>query len=476
MGQDAPNHTPRSAAFLFGWLTIAFLAVQIPAAASAQPSPRDAGDSPADEAIAFLEKLQNAFESLTARVEPSVVAIRADRGPGDPKTATTPSPDVWLSDGVGVVVRPDGVILTNQHVIEGASVIRVTLRDGRCLRATLLGADARADLAVLRVQAEELPAAELGDAAKVRRGHLVLAFGFPLGVSGDGSPAVTQGVVAAVGRPLPDSFGKTEDRYYGNMVQPTIRVRPGDSGGPLIDIHGRVIGLMTAAGGADTTNEGVGLAVPIDARTKGIIQKLVERRRVAYGYMGIEVGEAKGFGVQANRASPGRGVRVDSVAPSGPAARAGLREGDLILTVEGTEVRSPDHFVQFVGGFGPGKSVAIQFQRDSRLDKAVVELSHRPQPSPPDSRPPRTITFRGAVLGEVSPAMRVAANLPDGAMLVIMVNTGSPAHHAGLTPGDVIVRMDGESLRLETPVRLASFHEDVLLGLANGSSVLVKPD
>lgn len=476
MRRDVPGHAHRSSPSWRGCLVLVFFALVNSWPSLISASPIIAQNPAHDEAGTLLEQLQDAFESLAARVEPATVTIQAERGPGNPKGVAASSADVWTSTGAGVIVRSDGVILTNQHVIEGATLIRVTLHDGRRRRAALLGADARADLAVLRVQGKNLHAAELGDAGNLRRGHLVLAFGSPLGVASDGQIAFNQGVVAAVGRPLPDSLGKAEDRYYGDMIQTTIRVGPGDSGGPLVDIHGRVIGLMTAMGGAGASSDGFGLAVPMNARTKSIVQRLIEGRPITYGYMGIEVGEASVFGAQANRAAPDHGVRVDSVLRDGPAARAGLREGDLILAVDGTEVRSPDHFVQLIGELGPGRSSRIQFERDSRRDTAVVELSPRPELARSDARPSRTVAFRGAVLGEISPAMRAAINAPESAMLVVMVNSGSPAHRAGLTPGDVIVRVDGEPLRSDATVRLAAYREDVLLGLANGGSVLLKPD
>ncbi len=439
-------------------------------------SPVAAQDLTDMEPTCLLEQVQDAFASLAAAVEPTAVMIQAERAPAGPKTETTTSPSGWVSVGSGVIIRSDGAILTNQHVIDGALLIHVTLHDGRRLKAVCLGADARADLAVLRVQANNLPAAELGDAGRLRRGHFVLAFGNPLGLSSDGSAAVNQGVVAAVGRPLPEQLGRAEDRYYGDMIQTTMRVGPGDSGGPLVDVRGRVVGLMTATGAADKCQQGFGLAVPVNSHTKAIVQRLMEGRRIAYGYAGVEVGEVRAFGAQANRAAPDHGVCVDSLVPDGPAARAGLKEGDLLLAVEGRSVRSPDHFVQLVGGMGPGAKVEIQFQRGSARGTAVVELETRPEPVRPEARPVQKVAFRGAVLGEVGPTMRTVINVPDNAMLVVMVAAGSPAHRAGLTPGDVIVRMDGEALRSDATARLAERREDVLLGLANGGSVLVKPN
>ncbi|HVP10411.1 MAG TPA: trypsin-like peptidase domain-containing protein, partial [Phycisphaerae bacterium] len=213
------------------------------------------------ERATLLERVQQAFETIVDCVSPSAVTIQAQASPDEREAGGGSGPEPCVNTGAGVIIRDDGTILTSQHVIEGAGLIHVTLHDGRRLRARLVAADARADLAVIRIQAEKLTVAELGDAETLRRGHLVLALGNPLGLAVDGQVAVNQGVVSAIGRPLPDTLGRREDRYYGDMIQTTVRAGPGDSGGPLLDIHGRVVGIMTAAGGQDGGGEGFGFAV-----------------------------------------------------------------------------------------------------------------------------------------------------------------------------------------------------------------------
>jgi serine protease Do len=372
-----------------------------------------------------------------------------------------------------VIIRADGTILTSQHVIDGAATIHVGLFDGRRLRARLIGADARADLAVIRIQAGDLAVAELGDAGRLRRGHIVLSLGNPLGLSVDGQVAVNQGVVSAIGRPLPDALGRREDRYYGDMIQTTIRAGPGDSGGPLIDIHGRVVGIMTAAGGAGRGGETFGFAMPMNDHTKAIIERLIEGQRIDYGYLGLEVRELNRPKANTAGAAVEQGVCIDSVLADGPAQRAGLRKGDVIVTVDGKAVKSPDHFVQLVGAVGPDRQVEIEFARESKRQKVGITLIRRPVTTQQD-QPSRNFAFRGAVLGEVRPDMSEAANVPENARLVLMINDGSPAARSGLTPGDVVVRANGEMLGPDAAARLAELRGDVLLGLANGGSVLVK--
>lgn len=421
----------------------------------------------ADDGTAALWALQCAYESLAERVGPTVVSIRvsisADGDTGVPQPFA----------GSGVILRADGMILTSQHVIDGASTIHVILQDGRRLRATLVADDKRSDLAVLRVAAAGLPVAELGDVRDVRCGHIVLALGNPLGLSGDGRIAVSQGLVSAIGRPLPDAFGRGEDRYYGDMIQTSARVGPGNSGGPLVDIYGRVIGVVTALGSPAGSRDGSGFAVPIGPHTKEVIRTLLEGRRIQYGYLGVQVGTPEPAGRAAVTPAAPRGARLHDVLSRGPADRAGLRRGDLIITVNGTPIRSADHLIRLIGAAGPGRQVEMAYIRDGKIAKVTAKLDKRRSPTQP-RLPQRTFAFRGALLGEVDPATRNWSNLPGHAWLVMKINENSPAQRAGLTPGDVIVRVEGNPLTPDGGARLADLTGDVLLGLTNGNSVLVK--
>ncbi|MBN2562943.1 MAG: trypsin-like peptidase domain-containing protein [Phycisphaerae bacterium] len=433
------------------------------------------GPPPAGNGTELLERLQQAFESVIGRVSPSVVAIHGERSPTKSDDDTAAAPLDPSSTGGGVIIREDGMILTSQHVIEAAGDIHVTLHDGRRLRANLVAADERSDLAILHTGTAGLTAAQLGDASEVRRGHLVLAFGNPLGLANDGQAAVSQGIVSAVGRPLPTAFGRDQDRYYGDMIQITAQVSPGNSGGPLVDIHGRVIGVVTALGVPSDGNEGIGFAVPITAHTKEIISKLLRGERIDYGYLGVQVTTPTDAQRRAAGLGEHRGALVDFVLAGGPADRADLRSGDIIVALGQTDILSADHFIRLIGAAGPGQRIEITFVRDSKQHRVTVQLARREAPTT-QPLPLRTINFRGAVLGEVEPAMRSASNLPDNALLVLMVNAGSPADRAGLTPGDIIVRVQGQSSTSDVEALLGSSSGDVLLGLANGGSALVKAE
>jgi serine protease Do len=456
------------------WLpAAAVFFLSITAAPVTAADDKTAPPTEADAPALLLERMQQAFETIVERVSPAAVTIQAQAKPDQRETGDETESDSSVNSGGGVIIRGDGTILTSQHVIGGADIIHVMLHDGRRLRARAVAADARADLAVIRIQADNLTVAELGDAGGLRRGHLVLALGNPLGLAIDGQVAVNQGVVSAIGRPLPDALGRRQDRYYGDMIQTSIRAAPGDSGGPLLDIHGRVVGIMTAAGGPGGGGESFGFAVPLNSHTKAIIEKLMAGRQVDYGYLGLEVRELSRPKANLSGAAVDQGVCIDSVLAEGPAERAGLRVGDIIVTVNGKAVQSPDHFVQLVGAVGPDRQVELALVRESKRQTVSVMLARRPTASQPD-QPARNVSFRGAVLGEVRPDVRAAANVPDNALLVVMVNDGSPAARAGLTPGDVIVRVNGEMLGPDSAARLAELRGDALLGLANGGAVLVK--
>jgi serine protease Do len=469
------------AAFLFV-LTAGVLALQpaTPAASAqaestSQPTTSRAAADRTSADGAFLERLQQASADLVDRVSPSVVCITAERvggGPGKRDGFAEQTPPLDIA-GAGVVIRADGMILTSQHVVESAGAIRVTLSDGRRVRAALVAADPRSDLAVLRIDAPGLIAAELGDAAGLRRGHLVFAFGQPLETPADVPVAVSLGIVSAVGCPLPESFGREEDRSYGEMIQTTAHVSPGDSGGPLVDIRGRVVGVITVLSRAAGDREGVGLAVPIDGGTRGIIARLLRGERIEYGYLGVRVGSSS----EPRRAAAGldarRGAVIEAVLEAGPAAGAGLAVGDLVVALDGVTIDSPDHLIRLIGAAGPGRKVEITFVRQNTRQTVRVELApRRPAPEPPAS--PATFVFRGATLRAGDAAVPAGKNLPPHALLVLVVDEGSAADRAGLTPGDIITQIQGQPVAIGADAVLQAAPADVLLGLANGKSILVK--
>lgn len=365
------------------------------------------------------------------------------------------------------------MILTSQHVVDEAGPISVALSDGRRFRAVLIAADHRSDLAIIRVAAGGLPVARLGDTTRLRRGRLVLAFGNPFGLSGDGQAAASLGTITGVGRSLPEFFGREEDRYYGDMLQTNLLTRPGESGGPLFDVRGCVVGVMTAMGGLAGEGQGLGFAVPINDRTRAIIERLLKGEQIEYGDVGMQVGTPTEAQRQAAGLTGPGGAVVREVRADGPAARAGVRAGDILTVIDGRDVDGEDHFRQLVGEISPGCKVELTVLRQSRRLVISVELARREARSdePVSSR---KIEFRGATLGRIEPSMSEAGNLPPHAMIVLLVHEGSPADRAGLSPGDIIVQVQGKPATADTYRLLADSTGDVLLGLANSGSVLVK--
>lgn len=444
------------------------------------------GDSPAPESWSarfmfpsearpdpqtLVESFQSVIDRLVRRVGRSVVAIEIDRSPGS-LGRDAAEPRAWTSTGSGVLIRDDGMILTSQHVLADALAVHVILHDGRRCRGRVVSSDARADLAVVQIITEGLEAVEMGDVKNLRRGHFVFALGNPMGLAADGQAAVTMGLVSAIGRPLPGSTGLEEDRYYGDMIQTSAAIHPGHSGGPLVDIHGRLVGVLTAVSTTFGGGEGLAFAVPISARTRLVIARLLEGRPVEYGYLGVEVSTLSAVQRREAKVSADGGVLVDSVTPDGPARQTGLKRGDILLTVDDQQVGSADEFIQIVGSLEPGVMIDVAYLRAGEQFTSTLSVARRP-PTGIDEGP-RSIAFRGAVLKQVDSGIRQRSNLPEHALLVMMVGGDSAADRAGLSPGDVIVRIDGDLLSAESKIQLSERTDDCLIGLANGGSLIVR--
>ncbi|MEK6643153.1 MAG: trypsin-like peptidase domain-containing protein [Planctomycetota bacterium] len=424
-----------------------------------------------------LQETQDATEALVTKNTPSVVSIEVHRTPAIGSSA-------GQSAGAGVIVSPNGTIVTSEHVIADALSIHVTLHDGRRIRARRLASDPRADLAVIQIDADNLlPAKWTDDPASLRRGHMVIAFGNPLGLSADGPSAPSIGLVSAIARPLPDTFGQSEDRYYGDMIQCTAPVGPGYSGGPLVDIHGRVVGILTAIGSRERAGDTLAFAVPITERTRAVIDKLARGESVDYGYLGIHIRDAAPTGSEPFRfnhpSAPGASLIeprfpvLTFISPDGPADRAGLQIGDAILAVGATPVSTADELVQLIGTLGPDHAVDLTIRRDGARSLVTAQLARRPAPVVQSAA--RQWQFRGAALGELNLALQDRFDAPAGSLMVLMVATGSPADRAGLTPGDIVVRVNGRAVTTDSVTTLAARPDDCLLGLANGGSILLKP-
>jgi S1-C subfamily serine protease len=295
--------------------------------------------------------------SVAERVTPSVASLRLVR--------RTRYGRVPAGAGSGVVLTPDGFLLTSAHVVAGSGRSgRASFVDGRELRFEVVGLDRLSDMAVVRAQGTDLAAAELGEATELRVGQLVVAIGNPHGFQG----SVTAGVVSAVGRSLPARSGRTM-RYIENVIQTDAALNPGNSGGALADSSGRVIGVNTAVAGI-----GLGLAVPVNAATRRIVAALMRHGRVRRAYIGIAGGPRPLPPHARSRWGRESGLEVVEVMPGSPAERAGMRPEDLILEMAGQAVARADQIQELMSEEAIGARLPVLVLRGDRS----LELELRP--------------------------------------------------------------------------------------------------
>jgi serine protease Do len=302
---------------------------------------------PDDEAF---DAYSQAVMRVAERLSPSVASLRA-RGGG----------------GSAVAITPDGFLLTSAHVVQRSRKVRASFTDGRELTAEIIGSDPLSDLAVLRTSDDALQAATLGDAEKLRVGQLVVAIGNPHGFSG----SVTAGVVSAIGRSLPTRSGAAT-RWVDNVIQTDAALNPGNSGGALADGLGRVVGINTAVAGI-----GLGLAVPINEATRKVIGALMTEGRYRRAWIGIAGGPRPLPPRLATALGQRGGVEIVEVVADSPAARAGLRAEDLIVSVDGAAVEGVDDLLRDMTGELIGERVRLDLIREGRqlvVDVVPVEL------------------------------------------------------------------------------------------------------
>ena len=265
--------------------------------------------------------------------------------------------------GSGVIISPDGYILTNNHVVEGADEIEVTLTDSRRARARVIGTDPETDLAVLKIELDKLPVIVLGNSDTLAVGDRVLAIGNPFGVG----QTVTSGIVSALGR------SQLGINTFENFIQTDAAINPGNSGGALVDVNGNLLGINTAIYSRSGGSMGIGFAIPVST-AKMVLDSIVKDGQVTRGWIGVEPSElspelAETFGVKATE-----GVIVTGVLQDGPGALGGMRPGDVILRVAGTNINSVPNLLSTVAALKPGEPATFEVQRANQ----VVELSVTP--------------------------------------------------------------------------------------------------
>jgi serine protease Do len=324
--------------------------------------------------------------------------------------------------GSGVIVRSDGYILTNNHVIDGATDINVTLNDKRELKAKLVGGDSKTDIAVLKVDAANLPALPFADSAKGHVGDLVLAMGNPFGLG----QTVTMGIISAQGRA---NLG-IED--YEDFIQTDAAINPGNSGGALINARGELIGINTAIlSGGSGGNQGVGFAVPVNL-ARNVMTQVMDHGKVVRGYLGVLPQDVTPVMAKAFNLKQSGGVLMGDVTAGTPAAQAGIERGDVILEVDGQKVEDSNQLKLRISQMSPGTSVKLRILHDGSERSVTAKLAEMP------ASVGRGATEKNGDTGTSSALDGVSVEASKNGVVVTDVAEGSSAAQAGLRQGDVI--------------------------------------
>jgi serine protease Do len=351
--------------------------------------------------------------------------------------------------GSGFVINADGYLITNNHVVDGATEVRVKLSDGRELPARVVGRDPRTDLALLKIKATGLTAISLGDSATLAVGEPVMAIGNPFGLE----QTVTTGIVSATGRVIGEG-------PYDDFIQTDASINPGNSGGPLINARGQVIGINTAMFSRTGGSVGIGFAIPVNL-AKPVVSQLANGGQVVRGWLGVGIQPvtaelAKGFKL------PGaEGALVTSVRDGSPAARAGLKPGDVIVEYDGRKVARAAELPRAVADTPVGRHVTLKILRDGApvtLTATVSRLEDSRQASAKDDDRAAEPTRLGIAARTLTPEVAQQAGIPDQhGVLVVEVRDGSRAEGAGLKPRDVIAEVDrhavGDVAALQSALR-----------------------
>jgi serine protease Do len=352
--------------------------------------------------------------------------------------------------GSGVIVRPDGHILTNYHVIDGAQDIKVEVTDQRTYTATVVGSDAPSDLAVLKVAAGNLPILQLGDSDRVRVGDVVLAVGNPLGVG----KTVTTGIISAKGRATGVSDGSFQD-----FLQTDASINQGNSGGALVNTRAELIGINSQILSTNGGNIGIGFAIPSNM-AKGVMNQLIGRGKVQRGMLGVGVQTVNNSIAQALGLKEVRGVLINSVSPGKPADRAGLKTGDVIIKFNGHDVNDSNLLRNEIAATSPGTDVNLTILRDGKTQDVHVRLEELTPQSAQDQSSPGggpSGDKLGITIAPLTPALARELGIKAGTQGVVItdIDPSGPAAQAGIQAGDVIQEVNRQAVRSAADVQNA---------------------
>jgi len=470
-------------------------------AASAAAAPLD------DNSVSSLVSLDQAVESVAARVTPAVVNVAVTSR--NPEHATSqegqeqqlppgfaqffgpmmpqgrqPQQQQPLEHGVGsgIIISPDGYIVTNNHVVDGAVQIKVTLNDRRVLNAKLIGADKLTDLAVIKVDASALPSIPWGDSGKLKPGQTVLAFGSPFGYF---QFSVTRGIVSAVNRPNPYS---DDPRKPGGFIQTDAAINPGNSGGALVNAHGELVGINTFIISNSGSFAGAGFAIPAQI-AQATTEQLIKHGKVDHGYLGISMNDVTPDNAHFFNLQDASGAIVAQVSPDSPASRAGLHGGDVITKLNGQTILNGSALQVSVSEEAPGTRISLGILRDGKSQtvnltvgeyhsKTEVASNGNSSDSPQSGK-------LGLAVSDLTSDARQQLEIPGQVhgVAIQSVRPSSPAEDAGLAPGDVILEVDRHPVasadQFVSQVHASPAGKDLLMlvwSKGNASYRLVHPD
>ena len=426
-----------------------------------------------DNSVAALTSLDHAMETVAARVTPAVVNI-AVTSRGNPEEAESEgqgggmenlppqlrqffggqfggggrmqpqTPQTEHGIGSGVIISPDGYILTNNHVVNGATQISVTLYDRRIFTGKVIGTDKLTDLAVVKIAAQNLPAISWGDSSKLEPGQTVLAFGSPFGYL---KFSVTRGIVSAINR---DNPNREDARTPGGIIQTDAAINPGNSGGPLVNAHGELIGINYLIATNSGSFAGAGFAIP-SGTARNVSQQIIAHGKVEHGYLGISMNDVTPDNAHFFNLTDAAGAIVAQVTPDSPAAHAGLQQGDVITQLNGARLLNGQALQVAVSETQPGTSISVGILRDGKpqtIKLTVGQYSGKgtqlAESDTPDGSPAAKPGKLGLAVANLDQDTRFQLQLPTTihGVVVAQVRPDSPADNAGLQQGDVILEVN----------------------------------
>jgi serine protease Do len=438
--------------------------------------------------VSALTSLDSAMEAVASHVTPAVVNVAVtskvtgqsaedEQGEqqippglrqffgGQMPQMQPQGPQIQHGIGSGVIISPDGYIVTNNHVVDGAQQIRVTLNDRRVLTGKVVGTDKLTDLAVIKVNATNLPNLGWGDSAALKPGQTVLAFGSPFGYF---QFSVTRGIISALDRPNPF---RDDNRKPGGFIQTDAAINPGNSGGPLVDAEGQVIGINTFIISDSGSFQGAGFAIPSQT-AKATVDQIIKTGTVHHGYLGIGIEDVTPENAQFFNLQDAKGAIVSQVTPNSPGSQAGLKNGDVIREFDGKPVPNSTALQMLVSEQTPGTTAKLEVLRNGESQSLTVKLGEYHadhQIADNSSGPGEQKGKLGLAVNDLTPDVRQQLQLPENVKGVAVENVrpASPAEDAGLQPGDVIVEVNRKPVQsaenFVTQVHSAPADKDLLL-------------